>query len=71
VPAVTLQLSPRAYAYVRRKIGHRKYGGGAFVSECLVAAESAEHARAELLRKLEKSKVITRADWEKKGGNVD
>jgi hypothetical protein len=71
MPAVTLQLSPRAYAYLKRKTGYRKYGAGAFASEVIVAAEAAELARADVLRTLERENLITRQDWEKTGCNVD
>jgi hypothetical protein len=71
MPPVTLQLSPRAYAYGKRKTKYRKYGLGAFISECLVAQEAYEQGQDDLRRQLAKPEGTSRQTWDETGCCVD
>ena len=72
MPAVTLNLSPRAYAYAKRKTGYKRYGTGAFISEVLARAEAKEEALEQMRQALDGPPATpSRQSWEKTGIRVD
>jgi hypothetical protein len=72
MPAVTLNLSPRAYAYAKRKTGYKRYGTGAFISEVLARAEAKEEALEQMRQALDgPPATATRQSWAETGLRVD